>query len=413
MAERRIIVIGAGAAGLIAAGEAARLGAQVTLVERMKRPGRKLSITGAGRCNLTNQDPVEDFVSKFGRTGKFLRQAFDRFFADDLVEFLRSLGVPTTVEQGGRIFPASGKAMDVVDALTRLAAKEGVVTRTGSRVSGLMVEKQRVVGVQTEEMIPAEAVIIATGGLSYPATGCTGDGYRLAEQVGHTIVPVRPALVPIETAGDTAPRLQGLSLRNVSATVLVNGRKKAEEFGEMLFTHYGLSGPIILRMSRLIVDFVQDRKQVAVSVDLKPALNDDRLDARLLRDIEEHGKRRYKSLLKGLLPSKLISVCIELTAIPEDKPVSQLSANERDRLRTWLKDFRFEVTGHGPWEEAIITAGGVSTKEIDPRTMASRLIEGLYFAGEAIDIDGATGGYNLQAAFSTGWLAGHSAGDRI
>jgi predicted Rossmann fold flavoprotein len=378
----------------------------------MTRPGRKLSITGAGHCNLTNQDPVENFISSFGPNGKFLRQAFGRFFADDLVELLHSLGVPTTVEQGGRIYPASGRALDVVDALTRFARKGGVVTRTDVRVSHLMIEQQRVVGVRAGGDVRADAVIIATGGKSYPATGSTGDGYRLADQAGHTIVRVRPSLVPIETADDIVPRLQGLSLRNVSAKVLITGRKKAEEFGEMLFEPFGLSGPIILRFSRIIVDGLQAKKEVVVSIDLKPALSDDKLDARLRRDIEEHGKRQFKTLLKGLLPSQLIPVCVDLTGIPADKPVNQLTASERGELRNWLKDFRFRATGFRSWEEAIITAGGVSTKEINPRTMASRLVEGLYFAGEVIDIDGATGGYNLQAAFSTGWLAGHSAGKK-
>jgi len=407
MAKRRIIIIGAGAAGLLAAGEAARQGAKVTLLERMKRPGRKLGITGKGRCNLTNDNPVEDFISHFGKNGRFLRQAFDRFFSHDLVELLGSLGVATSVEQGGRIFPTSERALDVVDALTKFAKDAGVVTRSNVRVAQLLTEQKRVVGVRTTEDIHADAVIVATGGVSYPATGSTGDGYRLAEQIGHTIVPVRPSLVPIETKGDTAQRLQGLSLRNVSAKVLVNGKKKADEFGEMLFTHFGLSGPIILRLSRGMVDALREKKNVIVSIDLKPALNDEKLDARLLRDIEEHGKRQFHTLLKGLLPAKLIPVCIDLTGLAPDKPANQMKTAERRQLRGC------EITGYRPWEEAIITAGGVSTKEIDPRTMASRLIEGLYFAGEVIDIDGSTGGYNLQAAFSTGWLAGHAAGIEV
>ncbi|MCP4685128.1 MAG: NAD(P)/FAD-dependent oxidoreductase [bacterium] len=410
MAKCEIIVIGAGAAGLLAAGEAAGQGAKVTLLERMKRPGRKLSITGKGRCNLTNDDPVEEFIFHFGRNGRFLRQAFDRFFSHDLVELLGGLGVPTTVEQGGRIFPESEKALDVVDALTRFAKNAGAVTRTNVRVTQLLTKQKRIVGVHATEDIAADAVIIATGGVSYPATGSSGDGYQLARQVGHTIAPVRPSLVPVETGGNTAQRLQGLSLRNVAAKVLVEGKKKAEEFGEMLFTHFGLSGPIILRLSRVMVDALQDKKNVTVSIDLKPALSEEKLDARLLRDIEEHGKRQSHTFVKGLLPGKLLPVCMDLTNIAPDKPANQLTAAERMRLRTWLKDFRFEITGHRPWEEAIITAGGVSTKEIDPRTMASRLVEGLYFAGEVIDIDGSTGGYNLQAAFSTGWLAGHAAG---
>ena len=412
MATRQVIVVGAGAAGLLAAGEAARQGAGVTLLEKMKYPGRKLGITGKGRCNLTNEDSVEEFISHFGRNGRFLRQAFDRFFSNDLVELLGRLGVATAIEQGGRIFPVSERALDVVEALAHFARDAGVITRSNVRVTKLLVKENRVVGVRTSEDLPADAVIIATGGLSYPATGSTGDGYKLAEQVGHTVIPARPSLVPVETSGDIAPRLQGLSLKNVTAKVLVDGKKRAKEFGEMLFTHFGLSGPIILRLSRGIVDALSDNRTVTVSIDLKPALSESKLDARLLRDIEEHGKQQFHTLLKGLLPAKLIPVCIDLTGIAPDKPANQISAVERKRLLAWLKDFRFQVTSPRPWEEAIITAGGVSTKEIDPRTMASRIIKGLYFAGEVIDIDGSTGGYNLQAAFSTGWLAGHSAGRR-
>lgn len=410
MAARRIIVIGAGAAGLLAAAEAANQRAEVLLLERMKRAGRKLSITGKGRCNLTNEDTLEEFIGHFGKNGQFLRQAFGAFFSHDLVELMGTLGVGTVVEQGGRIFPASESALDVVNALVSYAKDSGVQTRTNARVSGLLMKDGRITGVKAGEEISADAVVIATGGLSYPATGSTGDGYRLAEQAGHSIVPARPSLVPVETAGNVAPRLQGLSLRNVSAKVKVNGKTTAEEFGEMLFTHFGLSGPIILRLSRTIVDALQDGEQVTVSIDLKPALNDDKLDARLRRDIEEHGKQQFHTLLKRLLPAKLIPVCIDLTGIASDKPANQIKAAERARLRTWLKNFRFEITRPRPWEEAVITAGGVSTKEIDPRTMESRLVKGLYFAGEVIDIDGATGGYNLQAAFSTGWLAGRSAG---
>jgi hypothetical protein len=258
----------------------------------------------------------------------------------------------------------------------------------------------------------ADAVIVATGGASYPGTGSTGDGYRLAESVGHTIVPIRPALVPLETAGDVAPRLQGLSLHNVNVRLWINGKKQAEAFGEMLFTHFGVSGPIILSLSGRIVDALRQGRRVTLSIDLKPALDERKLDARLLRDLDAHGKRQFRTLLKDLLPSKLIPVCTDLTSISPYKVGHQITAQERKRLRTWLKDFRLEVTGHRPLAEAIITAGGVDVREIDPRTMASRLVDGLYFAGEVLDVDADTGGYNLQAAFSTGWLAGRSAAQR-
>ena len=418
MTERCVIVIGAGAAGLMAAGQAAELGADVLLLEKMNRPARKLRITGKGRCNLTNVDPLADFITHFGPNGRFLRQSFSRFFTPDLVTFFQELGVPTVTERGGRVFPASEDAQDVVDALVRWTRERGATLRTQSAVEWLLVEGGRVVGVQMDRnqvssekpgFYHADAVIVTTGGASYPGTGSTGDGYRLAKAVGHTIVPIRPALVPLETAGDVAPRLQGLSLRNVTARLLVEGQKQAELFGEMLFTHFGVSGPIILSLSKQAVDALRQGQKTILSIDLKPALDERKLEARLLRDLDGHGKRQFRTLLKGLLPQKLIPVCVDLTSIPPDKPSHQITAQERKRLWTWLKDFRLSVTGHRPLAEAIVTAGGVDTREIDPRTMRSRLVEGLYFAGEVLDVDGDTGGYNLQAAFSTGWLAGRSA----
>jgi predicted Rossmann fold flavoprotein len=418
MTGRRVIVVGGGAAGLMAAGQAAELGAETLLLEKMDRPGRKLRIAGKGRCNLTNVASVPEFIAHFGPNGRFLRQAFHQFFNADLVAFFDERGVRTVTERGGRIFPASSQAQDVVDALVRWIGDQGVTLRTRSPVERLLVEGGRVVGVQVSRnqvsgekpgVYSADAVIVATGGASYPATGSTGDGYRLAASVGHTIVPVRPALVPLETAGDTAPRLQGLSLCNVTVRVWVNGEKQAEAFGEMLFTHFGVSGPIILSLSRQVVDALRLGQAVSLSIDLKPALDEGKLDARLLRDLDAHGKQHFRTLLKGLLPSKLIPICIDLMGIPPDKMAHQITSEERGRLRTWLKDFRLEVTGHRPFPEAIITAGGVGVREVDSRTLASRLVEGLYFAGEVLDVDADTGGYNLQAAFSTGWVAGRSA----
>jgi hypothetical protein len=344
--------------------------------------------------------PVEDFIGHFGPNGRFLRQALSRFSSADLVSFLKEQGVPTVTERGGRVFPASDKAQDVLDALLRWAREMGVTLRTRAAVERLLVDGDRVAAVQlaggTAER--CNSVIIATGGASYPATGSTGDGCRLAESVGHAIVPIRPALVPLETGGNTAHRLQGLSLRNVALSVLVDGRKQAEAFGEMLFTHFGVSGPIVLTLSRQVVDALHAGKNVALSIDLKPALDEQKLDARLLRDLDAHGKRQFATLLQGLLPRTLIPVCLDQTPIAADKVAHQITAEERGRLRTWLKDFRLPVTGHRSFAEAM-----------DPRTMASRLVKGLYFAGEVLDIDADTGGYNLQAAFSTGWLAGRSA----
>jgi len=412
MDRRRVIVIGAGAAGMMAAGQAAQSGAEVLLIEKMDRPGRKLRITGKGRCNLTNVAPISDFLQHFGTNGRFLRQAFARFFTTELIDFFEDLDVPTVTERGGRVFPESQRAQDVVDSLVRWLIRSRVTIRTLSPVETLIVEGARVTGVRCSsgQTYHADAVIIATGGASYPGTGSTGDGYRLAESVGHTLVPIRPALVPLETRGSIAPSLQGLSLRNVKARLLVNGKRKTEGFGEMLFTHFGVSGPIILTLSKQAVDALRTNDEVSISIDLKPALSEQTLDARLLRDLNTYSKRQFKTLLKELLPKKLIPVCIELTRIPADKIAHQITAKERRRLRTWLKDFRLDIVGHRPFTEAIVTAGGVDTREIDPRTMASRLMRGLFLAGEVIDIDGDTGGYNLQAAFSTGWLAGQSAG---
>ncbi len=412
MTKRQVIVVGAGAAGLMAAGQAAEAGAEVLLLEKMARPGRKLRIAGKGRCNLTNVAPLEEFIAHFGPNGRFLRQAFARFFAPDLVAFFKERGLRTVTERGGRVFPASGQAQDVVDALVRWVHRCGATLRTQASVAWLPVEGGRVAGVELADgrTYPADAVIVATGGASYPATGSTGDGYRLAEALGHTIVPIRPALVPLETAGNIAPRLQGLSLRNVTARLLVDGHEETAGFGEMVFTHFGLSGPIILTLSRQAVDALREGKRVAIALDLKPALDERTLDARLLRDLDAHGKRHFRTLLKGLLPAKLVPVCIDLVGIPPDKAAHQITAQERARLRAWLKDFRLEVSGHRPLAEAIVTAGGVALNEVEPRTMESRLIEGLYFAGEVLDLDADTGGYNLQAAFSTGWVAGRQAG---
>ena len=418
-----VIVIGAGPAGLMAAGQAALAGAETLLLEKMDRPGRKLHITGKGRCNVTNVATLEEFVDHFGSNGRFLRQAFHRFFADDLVQFLGELGIQTVTERGGRVFPASNQAQEIVDALVNWVRRCGATVRTHSRVERLLTESERVTGVETsaarkakisdKRAYEADTVVIATGGASYPATGSSGDGYQMAREVGHTVVQIRPALVPLETAGDIASRLQGLSLRNVSAALRIDGEKQVEQFGEMLFTHYGISGPIILSMSKLAVDGLQNRQKVAVSIDLKPALDEQKLDNRLLRDLDSHGKRQFRTVLKGMLPQKLIPVCIHLTGISANKPAHQITAEERERLRVWLKDLNLQVTGHRPLSEAIVTAGGVDTREVDPRTMESRLIEGLYFAGEVLDVDADTGGYNLQAAFSTGWLAGRSAVEQI
>jgi len=416
MKKHKVIIIGGGASGLIAAGQAVKSGADVLVLEKMPRPGRKLRITGKGRCNLTNEKPLPEFISHFGRNGKFLIPAFSSFFTSELLAFFKSIGVLTVTERGDRVFPASDKADDVVEALLRWVYNLRVTIKNNSWVKRLIVKDSRVIGVRvTREKsssyrdYKADAVIITTGGASYPATGSSGDGYKLAETIGHTIVPIRPALVPLKTSGDIAPRLQGLSLRNVNARLYIDGKKKAEEFGEMIFTHFGLSGPIILTLSKHAVDALRLKKRVAISIDLKPALDNARLEVRLLRDIQEHGNKKFSSMLKGLLPQKLIPVCVDTTRVLSGTPANQLTSAERKRLKAWLKDFRLEISGYRPFTEAIITAGGVSTREVNPQTMESKIVKGLYLAGELLDIDADTGGYNLQAAFSTGWLAGRSA----
>jgi len=410
VAERRIIVIGAGAAGLMAAGQAAEAGADVLLLEKMNRAGRKLCITGKGRCNLTNVSDLSDFIDHFGRTGKFLRQAFSRFFTPDLLDFFEGLGLELVTERGGRVFPASGKATDVLAVLLKWIKRCRVSIRCSAAVSRLVIAEGHVREVVSRDgRFPCEGVILATGGASYPSTGSTGDGYRLAESAGHSIVPIRPALVPLETSGDTAGRMDGLSLRNVKIHMLTDGRKRKEAFGEMAFSASGVTGPVILMLSGEAVDAVREGRKVFLSIDLKPALNEKKLDARILRDLRSRGKEPFSSILRGLIPREMVPVCVDLTGIPTDWPGSSITAAQRKRLRTWLKDFRLEVTGHRSFDEAIVTAGGVDTREIDPRTMESRKTERLFIAGELLDINADTGGYNLQAAFSTGWLAGRSA----
>ncbi len=409
MPKKNIIIVGGGAAGLLAAGCAAENGADVTIFEKKERPGRKLRITGKGRCNLTNSAPLKEFIARFGKKGKFLRQAFNQFFAEELVMLLTELGVPTDTERGGRVFPLENDARLVVDALIRWVRSKGVRIITKVPARCLLIADNKITGIKTEEKNFADAVIVVTGGKSYPATGSTGDGYNFARNAGHTIISPRPALVPIETSGSTARDLQGVSLKNISASVWYDNKKQDSRFGEMLFTHYGLSGPIVITLSQTIVDALSQNKQVEVSIDLKPALDEKKLDNRLLRDFASHSNQQFQNILRGLLPQKMIAVCCQLTGIDPEKSGHQITAKERKILRVWLKDFRLNVTGHRGYKEAIVTAGGISLKEINPRTMESKLVSGLYFAGEILDINGETGGYNLQAAFSTGWLAGLSA----
>ncbi|MCK5127101.1 MAG: NAD(P)/FAD-dependent oxidoreductase [candidate division Zixibacteria bacterium] len=409
MAKKKIIIIGAGAAGLLAAGKAAEDGADVIVFEKKERPGRKIRISGKGRCNLTNTAELKEFITHFGKNGKFLRQAFNEFFAEDLVGLMNELGVPTETERGGRIFPLGNDARLVVDALIKWVRNKGVRIVTKASVRTIIIKDETVIGVKTEDKNLADAVIVTTGGKSYPLTGSTGDGYIFAKTAGHTLLPPRPALVPLETSGNVAQQMQGLSLKNVTASVWVDNKKQAEQFGEMMFTHFGLTGPIILSLSQTVVDALAEKKTVTVAIDLKPALDEQKLDKRLQRDFADRSNQHFQNVLGGLLPKTMIPVCIDALSIPADKPAHQITSKERKSLKNWLKSFKFEISGHRGYKEAIVTAGGVSLKEINPRTMESKLIKNLYFAGEVLDLNGDTGGYNLQAAFSTGWLAGKSA----
>lgn len=408
----KIVVIGAGAGGLLAAGRAAECGAKVVVIERGPLAGRKLRICGKGRANITNTADLQEFIAAFGDNGKFLYSAFSRFFKDDLRQLLDRLGVPSKVERGGRVFPASDDADDVADAIERWVRELGVQIKLNTRAKGLIVENGRVVGVDTYSgPVRGDAVILATGGITYPKTGSTGDGYKMAEEVGHKIVKPRPSLTAMVTKEHWVKDLQGLSLKNVDARLFLTGEDKkrklvAREFGEMLFTHFGISGPIILTLSRKAVDIIHQGK-VEVSIELKPALSDEQLEQRFIRDFT--ATKHYRNYLSELLPRAMIPVFIMLSGIPADLPINKITAQQRRRMIELLRDLRVTVTGFRPPDEAIVTAGGVDIREINPKTMESKVAPGLYLVGEVIDIDATTGGYNLQAAFSTGWIAGESA----
>jgi predicted Rossmann fold flavoprotein len=406
-----LIIVGGGASGIMAAGIAASKGISVLVFEKMSSPARKLKITGKGRCNITNTAPLAGFLKEIGPDPRFLRNAFSVFFNEELIEFLHSIGIQTIEERGGRVFPQSQDAVEFSSSLIAWALKQGAKIICSAQVVKISAENQKVIGVRlaSGEFVEARKVLIATGGKSYPATGSTGDGYALAIGCGHSVIPPRPVLVPLETAGDIAGRLQGLSLKNVAVNVWIDGKKAGSEFGEMLFTHYGLSGPAILTLSRKYAAEMETAKSLVYSIDLKPALDEQKLDQRILRDLDEHGKRYFGNLLRDYLPGKLLAMAPQLIGIDADKPCNQISASERKRFKLWLKDFRFEITGHRGWKEAIITQGGIALKDVNPQTMESKVCSGLYLAGEVLDLDANTGGYNLQLAFSTAYLAGLSA----
>lgn len=407
-------VIGGGPAGCIAACTAAKNGNDVTLIERNGKIGRKLLITGKGRCNVTNAcDDIKAFIEHVPVNGRFLYSGLSRFMTDDTIEFFTKLGVPLKTERGNRVFPVSDKSSDIVDALFHHLRDCGVRILFDKRVNAIHYseapeESAFTVSCEDGTEFFFDKLIIATGGASYTATGSTGDGYAFAEKLGHTLIPLSPSLVPVESDDSCCKAMQGLSLKNVGIRVLnaKTGKTVYKDFGEMLFTHFGVSGPIILSAASHLRTVVPG--QYILSIDLKPALSEEQLDYRILRDFSEQTNRDFKNSLSGLLPAKMIPVIIERSGIPAEKKVNQITKAERNSLVFILKNFQIPLTRLRPINEAIITSGGVDTREIDPKTMQSRLIPGLFFAGEIIDVDAYTGGFNLQIAFTTGFTAGQS-----
>lgn len=405
---KRVVVIGGGAAGLMAAVIAGREGAKVTLLEKMNYVGKKMGITGKGRCNITNACDMSDFIKNTPGNGKFLYGAYERFTNEDLLQLLHDAGLETKVERGGRIFPASDSALDVRNTFMKLMKHYGVDVHLEEPVKKLLVDDGVVTGVVTDkETYHADAVVIATGGKSYPATGSTGDGYILAAQVGHKITDIRPSLVPIVTEESWVKDLMGLSLRNVELSVVAKNKVQAKMFGEMMFTHFGITGPIVLSLSHTVGKLMRKKNigTIGLDINLKPALSPETLDKRLQKDFDLYSKKQLINGMKDLLPSRLIPLIIELAGIDPQKPINQISKEERQQIGYMLQHMPLTVKGLRPVEEAIVTAGGISLKEFNPKTMESKLVKGLYGAGEVLDIDAFTGGYNLQAAFSTGYVA--------
>lgn len=405
---KRVVVIGGGAAGLMAAVIAGREGAKVTLLEKMNYVGKKMGITGKGRCNITNACDMSDFIKNTPGNGKFLYGAYERFTNEDLLQLLHDAGLETKVERGGRVFPASDSALDVRNTFMKLMKHYGVDVHLEEPVKKLLVDDGVVTGVVTDkETYHADAVVIATGGKSYPATGSTGDGYILAAQVGHTITDIRPSLVPIVTEESWVKDLMGLSLRNVELSVVAKNKVQAKMFGEMMFTHFGITGPIVLSLSHTVGKLMRKKNigTIGLDINLKAALSPETLDKRLQKDFDLYSKKQLINGMKDLLPSRLIPLIIELAGIDPQKPINQISKEERQQIGYMLQHMPLTVKGLRPVEEAIVTAGGISLKEFNPKTMESKLVKGLYGVGEVLDIDAFTGGYNLQAAFSTGYVA--------
>ena len=408
-----VIVIGGGPAGMMAAISAAECGARVSLLEKNEKLGKKLFITGKGRCNLTNAADIEEFFRAVISNPKFLYSAFYSFTNEQTIAFFESLGLKTKVERGGRVFPQSDHSSDVISALSRELSRRKADVLLHTEVKELIIEEGRAAGVllSSGKKLYADAVIVASGGISYPSTGSTGDGYRFAESCGHRVTELSPALVPMEVKEWYAKELMELSLRNIQILITEGKKKLYEECGEMLCTHYGVTGPVILSASSVVGNRLK-QKELTLHIDLKPALSEEQLDKRVLREFEANHNRQFKNAVDSLFPAKLKPVMVELSEIPEDKKVHEITKEERLRFVRLIKDFTMTLTNLRGYNEAIITKGGVSVKEVDPGTMESKKVSSLYFAGEVLDLDAVTGGYNLQIAWSTGYLAGMSAAER-
>ncbi len=410
---KKIVIIGGGAAGLMAAYSAAKelcgTAYSITIVEKNSRPARKVMITGKGRCNVTNNCDMNALIANTPKNGKFLYSAFNNFNSQDTMQFFEAQGVPLKTERGNRVFPVSDRSVDIVDALVKSVQKNCNITEGTAEAILAPNGKVTAVKLADNRILDADSVILATGGMSYPTTGSTGDGYKMAKMLGHTVTSLTPSLVGLECHEGFCTRLAGLSLKNVTLSVFESGKKKPlyKEMGEMLFTHTGISGPLTLSASAHIRHM--EKKEYSAEIDLKPALDEMQLDKRLLRDFEESLNRDFANSLDKLLPKSIISVIINMSGIPPHTKVNQISREQRQSLINAIKHFKLNVTGFRPIEEAIITSGGICVKEIDPATMMSKLVDGLFFAGEIIDVDAYTGGFNLQIAFSTGVLAGENA----
>lgn len=411
----KVIVIGGGPAGMMAAISSAENGNDVILLEKMQSLGRKLLITGKGRCNITSSLQMEEFIKNTPGNGIFLYSCYKQFTNQDIIQFLKNEGLEVKEERGNRIFPVTDKSVDVLKCFTNKMKELNIEIKYNTSVEEILVNVDKVIGVRTaNDIIKADKVILATGGKSYPLTGSTGDGYDLAKKLGHAVTKIRPSLVPLETyESNTSKKLQGLSLRNVRIVLkdIKNNKVIYEDFGEMIFTHFGVSGPTILSSSAHLVRYknIEEklrRQEIILNIDLKPALSVEKLNDRMLRDFEKQKNKQFKNSLNELLPQKLINLVVDKSGINPNKKVNEITKEERLRLVSLLKEFCMKIKGFRPIEEAIITSGGINIKEINPKTMESKIINGLYFAGEIIDVDSYTGGFNLQIAYSTGYVAG-------